>query len=341
MKTALKLKQIVTGTGLLCLALGCTAVTLGRVQGSAWIGSPLDLSVAVQFADGEEASAACVEADVFHADARQDASRIRIAVTPGTSPQTGNVRIASSAPVDEPVVTIYMRAGCLQKSTRRYVLLAELPNTAAAPSPAPYPALATASTNLAPPAPRVDNKAKPVSDQVQSPKPVKIAPQNPEPVPPPVERKAVKAAKAADTRLVSAPGKSRLKLDILDLMEERAPTLLSSTELTILPTDNLQLRSEATALWRAVNASPEDILREAAKVQMMAAEVDALKTLTAKNQQGLAELNARLQKAEAERYANWLVYVLVALLLAMAVALVRVWRRRVTPPEPVQWHAAP
>lgn len=352
MKTALKHKKIITGTGLLCLALGCAAATLGRAQGSVWIGKPLDLAIPVQFADGEDASAACVDADVFHADARQDTSRIRITVEPSGSPQAGVVRIVSSAPVDEPMVTVYLRAGCLQKNSRRYVLLAELPSDVATPAPVPsrlavVPLAARADSPL-PAAPatstpqpgtspaRLERKVPQGSGNVQTPQPLQVIPSTPVPV-----RVSKKIAPPVSARLARVPGKSRLTLDILDLMEERGPTLKSSTELSILPTEDLQRRSEAAALWRAVNAAPEDILREAGRVQVMQADVDALQTLTAKNQRSLAELGARLQKAEAERYANWLVYVLLAMLLAMVLALVLLWRRRVIPDDndPVQWHA--
>lgn len=355
--TVLKHKNIISGIGLFGLALGCAAATLGRAQGSVWIGSPLELSVQVQLTEGEDTSSACVDAEVFHADTRQDTNRIRVTVEPGAHAHVGVVRIVSSALVDEPVVTVYLRAGCLQKSSRRYVLLAELPNDVATPTPVPnasrlatlplaarthVPApgapVATTASPSGQSSPRLERKARPVDDQErkQAPKPDKVAYKTPEPV-----QTSNRVAPAANVRLARASGRSRLKLDLLDLVEEKEVTLKSSTELSILPTDNLQRRSEAAALWRALNASPEDILREAARIQVMGTEVDALKTLTAKNQQGLAELGAQLQKAEAERYSNWLVYVLVALLAAVMLALALLWRRRVIPDKQVQWHVAP
>lgn len=348
-------KKIITGIGLLGLAFGCAAATLGRAQGSVWIGSPLNLAVQVQFADGEDISSACVEADVFHADARLDASRIHVTVEPGAQAQGGLVRITSSIPVDEPVVTVYLRAGCLQKSSRRYVLLAELPSDVATPTsvsipsrvatlplaprtdvPAPTAQTAPAAPHPGLASPRPERKSRPAGDLEQTPKPDKVAYRAPEPV-----QTSNRVATPTNTQFARVSGKSRLKLDLLDLVEERGPTLKSSSELSILPTDNLQIRAEAAALWRTLNASPEEVLRQAARVQQMASEVDSLTTLTAKNQRGLADLEARLQKAETERYANWLVYVLGALLLAMLIALALLWRRRVPPDKPIQWQVAP
>lgn len=336
-------KKIITGIGLIGLAFGCAAATLGRAQGSVWIGSPLNLAVQVQFADGEEVSSACVEADVFHADARLDTSRVHVTVEQGAQAQVGLVRITSSIPVDEPVVTVYLRAGCLQKSSRRYVLLAELPSDVATPTSVPLPSR-VATLPLAPqtdvPAPSVPTAAAVSQPGHSSPRPERKARPASDQGPAPT-RTTQRVAPPANTQLARGSGKPRLKLDLLDLVEERDPILKSSAELSILPTDNLQIRAEAAALWRTLNASPEEILRQAARVQQMASDVDTLKTLTVKNQRGLADLEARLQKAEAERYANWLVYVLGALLLTMLIALALLWRRRVVPDKSVQWQVAP
>ena len=57
-------------------------------------------------------------------------------------------------------------------------------------------------------------------------------------------------------------GKSRLKLDLLDLTEDGDLALRSTSELTILPEENPLRRTAAVALWRAKNASPQDILRD-------------------------------------------------------------------------------
>ncbi|NIM31090.1 MAG: hypothetical protein GTN60_07180, partial [Pseudomonas stutzeri] len=51
---------------------------------------------------------------------------------------TGIARVVSSLPVNEPIVTLSVRAGCGLPFTRRYVLLADLvsePAVAAAPAP--------------------------------------------------------------------------------------------------------------------------------------------------------------------------------------------------------------
>ena len=134
MNPNLKLRQTVAAGVLLLAALGSTAMTLGRTRGAALIGRPLDLSVQVRLEPGDEATAACFDADVFHGDTRIDSGRVSVQFQPAAGAQDATVRIRSSVVVDEPVVTIYLRAGCTQKVTRRYVLLADYPtDTLAAP----------------------------------------------------------------------------------------------------------------------------------------------------------------------------------------------------------------
>ena len=79
----------IIGIALLCVALGSQALTLGRIRGAAVVGRPLDMVVPVQMDAGEDASSLCFDADVFHADTRQDASRVRVVVEPMAQPPYG------------------------------------------------------------------------------------------------------------------------------------------------------------------------------------------------------------------------------------------------------------
>lgn len=341
MKPLLTIKGTALAFALLALAFEGSAATLGRMQGAALIGRPLNLSVPVQLGEGEDLAQPCLEADVFHADNRQDPSRVRVTLVPAAEPHSAVVRIVSSVPVDEPLVTVYLRAGCSQKSTRRYVLLADIVSDVvappvvaatgrAAPSPlqsavtAPMPPAAAGiagSDAVAAPARRAA-APKPVAPTAQASQAVKAAPRAVA-----ASARVDKPAKLTKARAARASARARLKVDMLDLSQERDPTLKASSELLSVPTADLQRRADAAALWRALNASPEDILRDAARVQAMDADISALKTITERNQAGLQELGSRLRQAESERYANWLVYLLAALLMLSVVALAWLWRR--------------
>ncbi len=141
-----------------CMLVGglapALALTLGSLQGPVWIGRSMDVALALYAEAGEDVAALCLEADVFYADTRQDPRSVSLSFKAGLPGQPAMLRIASAALVDEPMVTLHVRAGCVHKTSRRYVLLADPPLDLPAPSPAPAPAPAPplAASPPAPPA---------------------------------------------------------------------------------------------------------------------------------------------------------------------------------------------
>jgi len=314
-------KKFIAGLGLLCLSLGCTAATLGRAQGAVWIGSPLNITVQVQLAEGEELTPDCLEADVFHADTRQDTRALRLAVEPGSQSSLDRVvRIESSAPVDEPVVTVYLRAGCQHKNARRYVLLADPP--VQAPTATPSVPVPPATTPTIAPQPRERANHTPAAPREQAP-----------PKPHRETSAIAKSAPVKSTPLEKSKGKPRLKLDLLELTEDRDLALRSTSELTIFPDEDPKRRAEAVELWRSLNASPQEILRADAQLQSMQNDVNSIQTLNTQNQSKLTKLVQRLETAQAERNDRWQIYALILglLLLLALVVMVLIWRRGVPP----------
>lgn len=295
----------IVGVALLCVAFSSEALTLGRIRGAALVGKPLDMVVPVQLDAGEDAASLCFDAEVFHADTRQDTRRVRVVVEATGQPQTANVRVISSAVVDEPVVTVYLRTGCGQKTTRRYVLLADLPSEVVAP--------ASRLASQAEPTP----KAK----TVREPRPAT----RPETVNKRVEGKtAVVAPKRAPTEVKTPTGRptgqSRLKLDPLELLSDRVANLDSFMTFD----------------------APEDALRNTQKIQSLEVAVKAGLALAAKNEASLVDLKARLQKAESERFPSGLLYGLIALVLACLAAVAFLWhrQRRVPADDDAWWNGA-
>jgi len=313
------------GFALLLAALESQALTLGRMRGAALIGQGLDVTIQVQTDPGEAPSSLCFEAEVFHADARQDPARVQLSVEPTQAPQTVNVRIQSSTVVDEPVVTIYLRAGCNQKISRRYVMLADIVSEPLSPvavqaPPVPLvmpPAGATvgASASMSPAVPAAAAATTTGNATVaRSPVPAKparvAAPRKPAPAKVVAPSPAPTAAQTSEKLVAGrAAGQSRLKLDPLEVLSERVATLESST-------------ASAPAEQAAREA------RDAQRLQALESSVKNLLAVATRNEANLADLRARLQQAEADRYANPLVYVLVALLLACLAGIAFLLTRR-------------
>ena len=105
------------------------------------------------------------------------------------------------------------------------------------------------------------------------------------------------------------------------------PVLRLSNELLSTPMEDLQKRAEAVAIWRSLNETAQDVLNEQARMRAVDADLKALREQTANNQAQLQALGGRLEKAEAQRYANPLVYGLVLLLLLLVAGLVWAWKR--------------
>lgn len=324
----------IVGLALLCVAFSSAALTLGRARGAVLIGQPLELAVQIQLDAGEDPSSLCFEAEVFHADTRQDASQVRVLVEASTPGQMANVRVLSSAPVDEPVVTVYLRTGCAQKTSRRYVLLADLASEVVAPPTVPVP------RSVAAPAPIKPNMPPAAAVSAKSPATASAAPPAAAASPAKAKRVAtlktaagrgddgkrpevkisIDSAKPALTDKKPKParsgGQSRLKLDPVDLLSDRIANLDSF--MTFAPT--------------------EDALLNIKKVQKLEADVKAMRDATLKSEASLVDLRARLQKAEASRFPEVAIYGLMALVMACLAGLAWLWnRQRRAAPGSLDW----
>ena len=225
MKPSFTLKSSLLGFTLLCLAAGSSALTLGRVRGAVMLGQPLEVSVPVQVDAEEGGSAQCFEADVFYGDVRLESSRVAVHADTPSQGSSLLVRVSAYPRVDEPVVTVYLRAGCSQKTARRYVLLADLVSemlspvaTMAAPATRVVPAPDLARTPAAPQEPvraAVAVPPKSLPARAEKPEPKVFAPHKSE-------------------QIVRSRKPGRLKLAPLDL-PERNPSLKLSQELLSAP----------------------------------------------------------------------------------------------------------
>ncbi len=328
--TALQHRLLVTLA--LLLSLDAQALTLGRVQGVALIGRPLEVVVQVQLEPSESITSACFEADVFHADSRQNPAAVQVRLEPTATPNAAVLRITSGSQVDEPVVTIYVRAGCVQMSSRRYVLLADIVSEQAAAVPrvasvplvdgartaGPSVAQAGAATPGASPAAVGRSAGRPEatvrSAATRPPRAAAVSEARRRDRAQAQARRATPArtAAAAPSRGAAVPaaaapvagrsaGQSRLQLDPLEMLSERVATLESNASAPAQP--------------------GERDTREMERLDRLDASLKSLLALAQKNEASLLDVRSRLEKAQADRFSDTLVYALLGLLLLSLLAI--------------------
>ena len=346
---------------MLFAASSSIAASLGRHRGAALIGKPLDIAVQATLDEQEDLAGLCLEADVFYGDSKVDRARVRVVADPvGQGSRETVVHVRASALVNEPVVSIQLRVGCRQKFEKRYVLLADLvsdagnqlaalPTVPAAPVAAVSPPIQRAGAGAAgsrqlaagegsrPRSPRtsargIDNKvpaaevtgatAIETSNATSAGSGGTLVAGKPS--------KVLSAPNGPRQKAATTPSRigSRLKLDPLDLSVERDPQLKSSPELLSVPAVSEKERSVAAALWRALSAQPEDMLKNMDKLQALELTVKGLQAQNQQSQQAIDELTTNLKQAQAQRYANFLVFGLLALLLLALLFAAYLWRQR-------------
>ena len=196
--------------------------------------------------------------------------------------QQGVIRIRSATLVDEPVVTLILRAGCQLKTERRYVSLADLVSEAL-----PDRSTTAASPFTTPARPGENSAGNTSTVQGLSMPPIKA---------PVLARKpdTPRAVAATQVKNAAEPTKARLKLEPLDLVMERAPQLKASAELLSIPAANPQERAAANALRRALSAQPQDIPRDTEKLQSLKNSVRSLQAQSQKTLTSIDDLNGKL-----------------------------------------------
>lgn len=342
------MRQTWTACILLLTALSSSAATLGRHSGAAVIGQPLDVRVQVLLAPGEDLANQCINADVFYGDTQLSPGLVRTTPQRAAPDAEASVRIQASSPINEPFVTLHVRAGCDTAFTRRFVLLADLLAEPAASAPRPTPAAVAVppvpSTAQAPglagggaaagstPRAAAGANGSAANPSAPSSRGAATAPSARTASPQAAARSAApNRSSSVVRRPAPAPAVApRLQLDPVDLDPgiERDPTLKLSPLLLSEANASDEARAAAGLLWKAINASPEDILREAQKLAALEAEATRLRTASAQSQAAIGELNAQLEQAQDQRYRNWLVYLLGALLLLALLGLLLLSRRR-------------
>lgn len=316
------------------------SMSLGVPGGTILIGRPLDISVIAMLDARDDAAALCAEADVFYADNKLSGTRVQITSKKvSLTGRSAAVRIRAAVPIDEPVVSVHLRIGCEQMTERRYVMLADMASSAinsamlAPPNATAVGAGAAGFSQGAAPLDQGGATASPAAGSADR-RRVRQGAGNAQlesrplgeliaalSVTQKLQRSSVSNAQVARAEKAAANGGARLKLEPLDFPVDRDPQLKFSAELLSVPSSSPQERSAAAALWRALTAQSQDILRNGQQLQALETSIRNLQSQDQSNKLLIDELNGRVQLAKSQRYANPFVYVLAVLLLMALLGL--------------------
>ena len=359
-----KIRNTILGTGLWVVAAGAGALSLGGSRGTVVLGAPVDVSFDVQPDPGADVASSCVSAQLKAGDTPIGDARVRVTPLPEMRSRSPGVRVQASVTVDEPVLTVTLSAGCTSKVTRTYTFLSELPTTVAR-SNAPVdvarlssvPAVAAAAaagTGDAPRAAQGTSNPRPAAGQPEPvaagndgagnamsprtapasrPAPRAAAPA-PAPAPAPsrnAPRPPVAAAAPSKPEAPKAAQRPRLVVEPLDLWLDRPVALRTSPELQVTPSEQPSAqRAQAAAVWKSLNAQPEDMNQDADRLKALESDMAALRAQASRDRTSAAQTQQQLEQALEERFPAVVVYVLAGL-LAAALLLVAwaLWRLRV------------
>lgn len=335
---------------------GVHAQSLGTPSVTAWIGRPLEMTVPARFA-GVGSGNECVQADVFFGDTRLPPGRVRATIL-GTDPQNKRVRIETDTLIDEPVVTVSVRAGCQGAITRSYTLLPELPSEQviaglvaqrpwAAPSAtALSPAMAAATSMAPPPLAAGPGATASTSPRLRPARAAVAAARESTPVrardatsararDPAPARTRTALARAPRQVVAAAPSGPRLRLEPI---ETDSVTLLRASTRLADPAGDAARRATAALLWQAINADPQEVLRTTVMLQGLERDLSQLRQDAGQTRAEMAALRQRLDASQPWYGSGATVQVMGWLLLLAAAAAGLFWYR--TRHSAVEhWHA--
>ena len=329
---------------LLATSLATEAVQLGSVKGSAVFGRPLDLTVQVRLDAPFDETANCFSADLFQADNKFDAGRVRLDVQPAANGLDATVRVRSVTPVNEPWAKVILRNNCGAKISRHYdfltdftdapastaqadhsVMPAALPMTpsSTAISSASLPNIKTRSTATTVRGKQVENSAKSSlkkssTDEAGAAQKFKRTMQ------------ATSEMAKSVVATASSTGQSRLKMETFELTDEHQ-VLLKLTSAMVAPTgmrnpEEIQALAQATSVWRAINGMPAEV-QPAATVVTAETQVKTPVSETAITKQATFTTNKLPKLTGVSEFSNLLVYGLIGLLALTLACIAWLWLR--------------
>lgn len=330
------------------------ALGLGHPSTRAVLGEPLRLSVQVRLEPGEQVTDECLSAEVYFGDEKVGRTAVSAAVLPAAAgvpnaaqASTRTLLVRTTALVNEPVVTVYLSAGCQARITRKFVALADPPSdritsaqavassdvalldgdggaqgSAASAQASALSATAAATSRSTRAARAARAKSADGHSSRSALAHVGASSASGEPGPSPAQpgrKQAHLKAPAAVATAVSRLQIDPVEADALVSPELRATVAMSPDQAASAQTDGPEVqarRDAAAALWRALNATPEQQLREQQRLQALEKRLGQLHAEGEQTRQSVSVLQARMRQIEADRPSGFWTYVLGGLALA-------------------------
>lgn len=285
--------------------LGSGALAQGQMLGTPvadlLMGRPLEMTLPARFATADTGDE-CVQADVFYGETRVKAGNVRATIT-GPAEQR-RIRVESAAPIDEPIVTVSVRAGCRNVVTRNYTLLPDYPSERMIAAADARAAMANAVPAI--PLKMAVAPAPATSPRKTAARPLVLARQAP-----PARKEAVRGP--------------RLRLEPMEMPEPQA--LLRVSNVLAEPAGDASRRAAAALLWQAINADPQEVLRTSVMIQKLEQELAQMRLTSSQTRAEMAQLRQRLDQPQPWHPSALLVQLLSLLVLACAGAAGVFWYR--------------
>ena len=364
MRSASTVITISIGVALWVASVPAEALGFGRIGNTTQLGQPLNFAATVRLEPDESLSRECVAAEVMVGETRVPSNQVRVTLETTADTNERIVRVTTSGIVDEPVVTVGVTLGCASKVTRKFVAfidppLINAPQVAAAEAALMVPQ--RSDSQVAPLVAIVEGESPRAAAPVRAARPAARAERGPRAASPAPRNRPVASARATAAGASASAAQPTARKPAARARTAQAPRLAASgprLELETAPRAVAQAASAASAIQLPVTepaalpasaasaAAPADeqaaqLARERERLQLLEQGLAKLRADSQATQQALTTLQARLQAAESERYANPLVYALAWLSALLALAVGVLWWRQSRSRGAAQWWAPP
>lgn len=361
---------VLAGLTLIVASGSSHGLGFGKANSKAILGDTLRVTVPLHLEAGEEMSDECLAADVYFGDDKVPDAAVTATLLGAEGATDRVMKVTTTAAVNEPVVTIYLVAGCLSKITRKYVTFADPPNMVAPNLADASPALSRESVAMASlggdepqAAPHSSKSARAASHSRQHAgrAVAKAAADEASETDAPVMSGRA-AHVMADASMDAPAGSSSLKsekrlrtgsrhaakaqaesaglvLERADIEAMTVPTLrMSAGMVSVILADDqspelMARRQAAAAIWLALNATPDQFMKDRQRLQELEQRLAQLKEEGARSKSALASLQARLQQAESQPANNKLLMILGAVALGAIAVAAYMWKKQRQQPK--------